>query len=279
MSIKLDETQLKEKIISLRVAILKMLYHAGSGHPGGSLSAIDIIASLYYRIMNYDPNDIDKKQRDRFILSKSHCCPALYAVFADLGYFDVEQLTTLRQIDSILQGHPCMERTPGIEVSAGSLGQGLSVAVGMALAYRMDNIDNRIYCMVGDGESQEGQIWEAAMSAGYYKLDNLCCILDSNKLQIDGFVTDVMDINPIKEKWLAFNWNVIEIDGHNLSEISKAFSQAEQLKGKPTIIVADTVKGKGVSFMENKAEWHGVAPNKEQCELAIFELTGKEVTL
>ena len=275
----LIEVDLKEKISDLRVSILEMLYKAGSGHPGGSLSAIDVIAVLYYKIMNYRPKELDWVDRDRFLLSKSHCCPALYAVFADLGYFDASELNNLRQIGSILQGHPCMERTPGIEVSAGSLGQGLSIAVGMAVASKIDNKSNRIYCMIGDGESQEGQIWEAAMAAGFHKLNNLCCILDYNKMQIDGFVKDVMDIEPVKDKWLAFNWNVIEIDGHNLAEIEQAFIQASENIEKPTIIISHTIKGKGVAFMENSAAWHGVAPNKEQLEMAVAEIRGMEVSL
>ena len=272
METHISEYRLKEKIVELRISILEMLCKAGSGHPGGALSAIDIIAVLYYRVMNYRVDDLTWNQRDRFILSKSHCCPALYAVFADLGFFCMGELNNLRQIDSILQGHPAMDRTPGIEVSAGSLGQGLSVALGMALASKIDGFDNHIYCMIGDGESQEGQIWEAAMAAGHHKTDNLCCILDSNKIQIDGFVEDIMGITPIRTKWEAFNWNVIEIDGHDLTQIEDALITAKEYKGKPTMIIANTIKGKGVSFMENTNAWHGVAPNKEQCIKAIREL-------
>ena len=277
MGKNLTLSQLKEKTRQLRIAIIDMLYRAGSGHPGGSLSAIDIITVLYYNVMNYKTDDLRWPGRDRFILSKSHCCPALYAVFASLGYYEASELKTLRQFGSILQGHPCMDSTPGIEVSAGSLGQGLSISVGLALASRIDKKTNRTYCMIGDGESQEGQIWEAAMAAGFYKLDNLCCILDSNKLQIDGVVETVMGINPIKDKWLAFNWNVIEIDGHNLEEIEQAFNSAKEYKGKPTMIIANTVKGKGVSFMENNPAWHGIAPNTEQYEQAMLELNSVEV--
>ena len=277
MKIGLSDSQLKKKINELRISIVDMLYRAGSGHPGGSLSAIDIIAVLYYSVMNYRVDDLNWPDRDYFILSKSHCCPALYAVYADLGYFDPEALKTLRQFGSILQGHPCMGTTPGLEVSAGSLGQGLSISVGLALASKIDKRDNHIYCMIGDGESQEGQIWEAAMSAGYHKLDNLCCILDSNKLQIDGFVDSVMSISPIKDKWLAFNWNVMEIDGHDTKQIKDALIKAKECKGKPTMIVANTIKGNGVSYMENVASWHGVTPNKEQYEIAMQELSSKEI--
>jgi len=277
MSNRLTEDLFKEKTTELRISILDMLCKAGSGHTGGSLSAVDILAVLYYNVMNYNPNDLKWNQRDRMILSKSHCCPALYAIYADLGFFDASELDNLRQIGAMLQGHPTMGRTPGIEVSAGSLGQGLSIAVGMAVASKIDDTKNRIYCMIGDGESQEGQIWEAAMAAGFHHLDNLCCILDSNKLQIDGAVESVMDINPIKDKWLAFNWNVIEIDGHDFSQIEDAFAKAESYKSKPTMIIANTIKGKGVSFMENNAAWHGVAPNKEQYEKALLELRCEEI--
>lgn len=272
MNNKLSANQLKEKAKQLRISILDMLCEAGSGHPGGSLSAIDIMTVLFYNIMNHNPKDPHWKNRDRFILSKGHIAPALYAVLADCGYFDPKELKTLRKYGSILQGHPAMNKTPGVEVSSGSLGQGLSVATGLALGAKLDNENYRVYCMMGDGETQEGQIWEAAMSAGHYKLDNLCAILDYNHVQIDGRVEDVMDISPCKEKWLAFNWNVIEIDGHNVVEIEDAFKKAEEYKGKPTIIIASTIKGKGVSFMENNAAWHGTAPNKQQFEDALAEL-------
>jgi transketolase len=268
----LNSVELKEKARQLRMSILEMLHEAGSGHPGGSLSAIDIMTVLYSNIMKHDPKNPKWLERDRFILSKAHVCPALYAVLGDCGYFNVSELKTLRQYGSILQGHPYMHKTPGIEVSGGSLGQGLSIATGLALAARLDFKEYRTFCMMGDGEVQEGQIWEAAMSAGHYQLDNLCAILDLNKLQIDGRVEDVMGIYPSKDKWLAFNWNVIEIDGHDVVEIENAFRQAEKYKGKPTIIIANTVKGKGVSFMENNAAWHGTAPNKQQLEAALAEL-------
>ncbi len=268
----LNEDQLSEKANKLRADILKMLCEAGSGHTGGALSSIDIVTVLYNKIMNIDPKNPTWDKRDRFVLSKGHGCVALYAVLADCGYFPEEELKTLRKYGSILQGHPYMHKTPGFDVSAGSLGQGLSVAVGMALAARMDGKDNRVYCLMGDGENQEGQIWEAAMAAGHYKLDNLCGILDNNGLQIDGKVEDVMNIEPIADKWKAFNWNIVEINGHDVKEIEKAFMAAAEYKGKPTLILAHTVKGKGVSFMENVSSWHGAAPNKEQLETALNEL-------
>jgi len=272
----MNELRIKEKIRQLRISIIDMVSKAGSGHPGGSLSAVDTIAVLFYEVMRHDPKRPRWEDRDRFVLSKSHCVPALYAVLADCGYFSKCELDTLRVYGSMLQGHPCMQKTPGLEVSAGSLGQGLSIAVGMALAARLDNKDYRTYCMVGDGESQEGQIWEAAMSAGYYKLDNLCCIVDNNRYQIDGAVKEVMDIEPIADKWQAFNWEVLIINGHDPASIENALQQAVQINGKPTVIIANTVKGKGVSFMENTAAWHGVVPNNEQCEHAIDELKSKE---
>jgi transketolase len=268
----LNVEQLKDKARQLRINILEMLYEAGSGHPGGSLSAIDIMTVLYNNVMKHDPKNPKWNERDRFILSKAHICPALYAVLADCGYYDEKELNTLRKYGSMLQGHPYMHKTPGVEVSGGSLGQGLSIATGIAIASRLNKESYRTYCMMGDGETQEGQIWEAAMAAGHYKLDNLCGILDYNHLQIDGRVEDVMDIYPAKEKWLAFNWNVIEINGHDMVEIENAFKAAEEYKGKPTIIIASTAKGKGVSFMENNPAWHGTAPNKQQLEAALAEL-------
>lgn len=272
----LEEQQLKEKARQLRIETLEMLYEAGSGHPGGSFSAIDILVVLYNNIMKFDPKNPKWKERDRFFLSKGHISPALYAVLADCGYFDKVELKTLRKYGSILQGHPCMQKTPGIEVSSGSLGQGLSIATGVALGARMNGENYRVYTMMGDGEIQEGQIWEAAMSAGHYKLDNLCGIVDLNGLQIDGTVEEVLNINPVKDKWLAFNWNVIEIDGHDVVQIENAFKQACKYRGQPTVILAKTVKGKGVSFMENNAAWHGMTPNKQQLEEALAELSFKE---
>ncbi|MDF2522984.1 MAG: transketolase [Clostridiales bacterium] len=272
MNSNLNEAQLKVKARELRIDILEMLHAAGSGHPGGSLSAIDIMTVLYYNVMKHDPKNPKWEERDRFFLSKGHINPALYAVLADCGYFEKTHLKTLRKYGTILQGHPNMHDTPGVEVSAGSLGQGLSIAVGNAFAAKMDKKDYKVFCMMGDGEVQEGSIWEAAMSAGHYKLDNLIGILDNNGVQIDGKTDDVMTINPIKDKWLAFNWNVIEVDGHDIAKVEEAFKQALAYKGKPTVIIADTVKGKGVSFMEHKAAWHGAAPNKEQLETALAEL-------
>lgn len=269
---KLCKSELKEKACELRVKVLKMLCEAGSGHSGGSLSSIDILVVLYNKIMKHDPNNPSWSGRDRFILSKGHVCPALYAVLADCGYFEEKELATLRKYGSILQGHPYMYKTPGIEVSAGSLGQGLSIATGMALAAKMDSTSARLYCMMGDGEMQEGSIWEALMSAGHYKLDNLCAIVDKNGLQIDGRVEDVMDIDPLADKLNAFNWNVIETDGHDIKRLEEAFNQASMYTGKPTVIIAHTIKGKGVSFMENQAGWHGVTPDKTQLEAALCEL-------
>lgn len=272
MSHNLSELELQEKTNRMRINILKMLCEAGSGHPGGSLSSIDILTVLYNKVMNHDPQNPQWIERDRFILSKGHVCPALYAVLADCGYFDEKELATLRKYGSILQGHPYLFKTPGLEISSGSLGQGLSVAVGIALGARMDGAGYRVYCLMGDGETQEGQIWEAAMSAGHYRLDNLCGVVDFNGLQIDGKVQEVMNLNPYREKWAAFGWNVIETDGHDLSSLENSFKEAAALKGKPTVIIAQTVKGKGVSFMENAPGWHGVAPNKQQLEAALAEL-------
>ena len=249
-----------------------MLCEAGSGHSGGSLSTIDILTVLYSKVMKHDPKNPTWDERDRFVLSKGHVCPALYAVLADFGYFDKKELSTLRKYGSILQGHPYMYKTPGIEVSSGSLGQGLSIAVGMAYSAKMDGADMRIYCLMGDGELQEGQIWEAAMAAGHYKLDNLCGIVDNNRLQIDGEVEKVMDIDPLGDKFRSFHWNVVEADGHDVNDIEKAFKTAKDFKNKPTVIIAHTVKGKGVSFMENVAGWHGLAPDKEQLACALAEL-------
>ena len=268
----LSETQLSGKTRKLRADIVKMLHKAGSGHPGGSLSSIDLLAVLYNRVMRHNPKDPTWVDRDRFVLSKGHICPAVYAVLADCGYFDEKVLMTLRKYGSMLQGHPYMGKTPGFDVSSGSLGQGLSIAVGMAIAAKNDHSSVRTYCLMGDGEQQEGQIWEAVMAGAQYKLDNLCAIVDYNGLQIDGDVEKVMGIAPLDEKWAAFNWHVIMIDGHNLESIEKAFEEAETYKGKPTVIIAKTAKGKGISFMENNPAWHGLAPNDAQLKLALTEL-------
>lgn len=268
----LNEAELVAKTKQLRTKMLQMLCEAGSGHTGGALSSMDILAVLYYKVLRHDPKNLKEPGRDRFILSKGHVCPALYVILADCGYFDESHLMTLRKYGSILQGHPDMSKTPGLEVSSGSLGQGLSVSVGIALASKLDGSGQRVYCLMGDGEQQEGQIWEAAMAAGNYKLDNLCGIVDQNGLQIDGNVADVMNIEPLADKWNAFNWNVIRCDGHDVKAVEEAFAKAAAFKGKPSVIIAKTIKGKGVSYMENKCAWHGTTPNKEQLNAAVCEL-------
>lgn len=249
-----------------------MLTEAGSGHPGGSLSPVELIVALYFSKLRHNPKDPQWPDRDRMVFSKGHSCPLWYAVLAECGYFPKEELLTLRKYGSILQGHPDCLRTPGVDISSGSLGQAFSAACGMAAAGKLDKKDYRIYVLLGDGEIQEGQIWEAAMSASHYKLDNLCAILDYNGFQIDGRIEDIMAIEPVVDKWKAFGWYTIEIDGHNFDEILNAYNEAESVKGKPTIIIAKTVKGKGVSFMENTADWHGKTPSKEQSEQALKEL-------
>jgi transketolase len=250
-----------------------MLAEAKSGHPGGSLSATDLMVGLYFEKLKHNPKDSEWKDRDRVIFSKGHACPLLYACLAETGYFPTEELMTLRKFGTRLQGHPGKNKgLPGIEISTGSLGQGLSAGVGMALGFKLDKKSNRVYVLMGDGELQEGSNWEGVMSAAHYKLDNLCGIVDSNKLQIDGAVKDVMNIAPLPDKWLAFGWNVIEIDGHNMSEVIAAYDKASLTKEKPSVIIANTVKGKGVSFMENQAGWHGKTPNKEQAAMALKEL-------
>jgi transketolase len=261
----------------MRRDILIMLAQARSGHTGGSLSAVEMLVSLYYYKMRHRPEDPDWEDRDRFVLSKGHAAPALYAVLASCGYFPKDYLRELRQINSKLHGHPYSLTTPGVEISTGSLGQGLSIANGMALAARLNKKACRVYVMMGDGETQEGQIWEAAMSASHYRLDNVCAFLDNNELQIDGRVADVMGIEPIGDKWRAFGWHVIEIDGHDFSQIIPALDEAETVKGKPTLIWAHTVKGKGVSFMENQVGFHGVAPSADQLERALRELDNARI--
>lgn len=256
----------------IRMGAIEGVHCAKSGHPGGSLSAADIIAYLYFKEMNIDPKDPKKEDRDRFVLSKGHIAPALYAALANKGYFPVEELKTLRKIGSRLQGHPDMKHIPGVDMSTGSLGQGISAACGMAKAAKLMQKDFRIYAVLGDGEIQEGQVWEASMFAGHNHLDNLCIVVDNNGLQIDGSIEDVCSPYPIDEKFKAFNFHVINIDGHNLDEIEAAFEEARATKGQPTAIIAKTVKGKGVSFMENQASWHGSAPNDEQYEVAMSEL-------
>jgi len=267
-----DVDFLREKSQQMRRSIIQMLAEAGSGHPGGSLSSADLLTTLYFAVLRHDPSQLKWPDRDRFVLSKGHCCPLLYAVLAETGYFDAAQLLTLRKIGSILQGHPSSRYTPGVEISSGSLGQGLSGAVGMALAGKLDKKDYRVYALVGDGEMDEGQIWEAAMAAAHYHLDNLCVMVDFNSLQIDGFIQEVMNSEPIPDKWRSFGWHVITIDGHDHRQILDALDGAARHKGTPTAIIAKCIKGKGVSFMENKVEWHGKAPSKEQAEQALAEL-------
>lgn len=269
--------KLEKKAKRFRRDILEMTFKAGSGHPGGSMSAVDIITALYYYKMNIDPDNPIWEDRDRFVLSKGHVCPALYAVLADLGFFPRKELGNLRQPGSILQGHPDMKKTPGVEMSTGSLGQGLSVACGMALAARLDNKDYKVYCMLGDGEIQEGNIWEAAMFASHERLSNLIAILDRNRLQIDGFTEDVMSLEPLSEKWQSFGWEVIELnDGNDIAQVLDKLDRATKTKDKPAIIIADTVKGKGVSFMENKVGFHGRALKPEEMEIAREELEIKD---
>lgn len=256
----------------MRREIIKMLAASGSGHPGGSLSATDIIAELFYETMNIDPEQPQKPDRDRFVLGKGHAAPALYAALALKGFFPVEELSQLRKLGSRLQGHPDMHKTPGVDMSTGSLGQGISAACGMALAAKKDGLNNNVYVLLGDGENEEGEVWEAAMFAAHYQLDNLIVFLDHNHLQIDGNPQDVLSPEPLNEKWRAFGWKVLEIDGHDTVQIKQALEQAHNVKGCPVMIIAETVKGKGVSFMENQAGWHGVAPNAEQAEQAMAEL-------
>ena len=268
----MENIQLTKKAIEVRKDIITAVHSAKSGHPGGSLSAADILTYLYFEEMNIDPEKPGMPERDRFVLSKGHAAPALYSVLAERGYFDRELLKTLRHTGSILQGHPDMKHIPGVDMSAGSLGQGLSAAGGMALAGKLDNAAYRVYAMLGDGELQEGQIWEAAMFAGHRRLDNLTVIVDNNGLQIDGNITDVCSPYPIDKKFEAFNFNVININGHDFDEIREAFAAAENCKGMPTAIIAHTIKGRGVSFMEGQASWHGKAPDDEQYAKAISEL-------
>ena len=259
---------------NMRINIVNMLTESKSGHPGGSLSACEIVAALYFKEMNIDPKNPGWENRDRFVLSKGHGAPVLYAALAEKGYFPKEELMSLRKIDSMLQGHPDMKGTPGVDMTTGSLGQGLAAANGIALAGKIDKKDYRVYALIGDGESQEGIIWEAAMFAAHHQLDNITVFLDHNGLQIDGPNEDVMSIEPIEDKFKAFGWHVINIDGHSFEEIFAAIDEAKNTKGKPTMIVAKTIKGKGVSFMENQVGWHGKAPSEEETKIAIDELGG-----
>ena len=268
----MNNLELKKIANEIRKDIVTAVYSAKSGHPGGSLSAADIFTYLFYEEMNVDPKNPKWEDRDRFVLSKGHVAPGLYSVLAEKGFFPKEDLTTLRHTGSYLQGHPDMKHIPGVDMSSGSLGQGVSVAVGMAAAGKFDNKDYRVYTLTGDGEIQEGQIWEAAMWAGHRKLDNLVVIVDNNNLQIDGKVSDVCSPYPIDKKFEAFNFHVINIDGNDFDQIRAAFEEAKQTKGQPTAIIATTVKGKGVSFMEDNAGWHGKAPNEEEYKIAMEEL-------
>lgn len=274
MKIK-DIKELEKQANDIRIGIIEAVHSANSGHPGGSLSIADVLTVLYFNQMNIDESKPKDKCRDRLVLSKGHCAPALYSTLAQRGFFDKELLKTLRSINGNLQGHPDMNKVPGVDMTTGSLGQGLSVANGMALASKLDGEGIRVYCICGDGEMQEGQIWEAAMTSSHYKLDNLCVIVDNNNLQIDGNVDKVMNIYPLDEKFRSFGFEVINVDGHNIEELIKAFNQAKKIKGKPTAIIANTIKGKGVSFMENQAGWHGKAPNDEEYKQAMKELTSK----
>ena len=257
--------------LQLRRDIVSMIAEAGSGHPGGSLSAVEILTSLYWRVMRHDPSNPHLADRDRFVLSKAHASPVLYTALAHCGYFPRKELWTFRKIGSLLQGHAHI-MTPGVEMSGGSLGQGLSFGIGTALAARLDGRDSRVHVLLGDGECDEGQIWEAAMSAPHYNLDNLVAIVDRNRIQNDRFTSEVMELEPLAKKWRSFRWHTIEIDGHSFPQVLEALDEAKTVKGKPTAIIAATVKGKGVSFMENNPEFHGKAPNKEQLEKALKEL-------
>lgn len=271
-----DIQHLKQITQEIRVDIIRMLTEAGSGHPGGSLSAAEIVTALYFHKMRHRPQDPFWTDRDRFILSKGHCCPVLYAALAKTGYFPQEELLTLRKLGSRLQGHPYPgrpgERLPGVEAATGSLGQGLSIAIGMALAGRLAKKTYRVYAVLGDGECQAGQVWEAAMLAPKYQLDSLCVIVDRNKIQNDDFVESTLSLEPFRAKWEAFGWHVIEVNGHDIEQVLEALETAEAIKGKPTVIIADTIKGKGVSFMENNPDWHGKAPTREESDRAIREI-------
>jgi transketolase len=268
----LSTAELKEMAKKLRRHVISMIATAGSGHPGGSLSAADIITALYFRILRYDPKDPQWPERDRFILSKGHVAPVLYAALAEAGYFPVAELKTLRKMDSRLQGHTDRNMTPGVEMSAGSLGLGLSFAIGVALAARLDSKTYRTYALLSDGECEEGETWEAALAAAHFRLDNLTAMVDCNGMQLSGWTRDIMNLEPFIRKWRAFGWHVIHIDGHDFDQILAAFPEAQEMKGKPTVIIARTIKGKGVSFMENNVTFHGRAPTREEAERALKEL-------
>lgn len=271
-SLSASAAELKEIAKKIRRHIITMTGRAGSGHPGGSLSAVEAVITLYFKMMQHKPQDPRWPERDRFILSKGHAAPLLYAVLAECGYFPLDELLTLRQMDSCLQGHTDCTITPGVEMSAGALGQGLSFALGVALAGRLNKQDYRVYVLLGDGECDEGQVWEAAMASAHFKAENLVAIVDNNGQQIDGWNRDVMSLEPFSAKWQAFGWQVIEVDGHNIPQFIQAFQQAQKTKGQPTVIIAHTIKGKGVSFMENNPDFHGAAPNEIEVKLALEEL-------
>lgn len=271
----MNKKSLEEKALAVRQDIIKEIYYAGSGHPGGSLSCTDILTVLFFDEMNIDPKKPNLKDRDRFVISKGHAAPALYAVMAERGYFKTSELKTLRKLGSRLQGHPSMHSLPCLDMSSGSLGQGISAATGMALANKMDKSKARVYSLVGDGELQEGLVWEAVMAAGHYQLSNLCLFVDNNGLQIDGPNDSVMKVKPIDKKFAAFNWNVIKCDGHDVADIKKALAAAKKCKDKPSVIIAKTHKGNGVSFMKDQVGWHGKACNKEQAVAALAELGGE----
>jgi len=264
--------QLERRAAFVRSDIIQMIHVANAGHPGGSLSATEIVTALYFRVMNIDPRRPDWPDRDRFILSKGHACPVWYAALAERGYFDKQHLHTLRKLNSILQGHPDMNKTPGVDMTAGSLGQGCCAGLGMALAARVNRRDYRVWTVIGDGEMQEGSVWEMAMSAAGFKVDNLTVILDRNRIQNDDFVDNVMPVGLVAEKWQAFGWHVIEIDGHNMAEVVEALEKSRTISGRPTCIVAHTIKGKGVSFMENNPAWHGRAPTAAEAQQALQEI-------
>lgn len=271
--------ELKEMSRTVRSDIVTMVHKAGSGHPGGSLSAADLMVGLYFGgIMRVNPANPDWEGRDRFILSKGHVAPVIYSVLARKGFFPVDELWTLRKLGSILQGHPHKQSTPGLDCSSGSLGQGLSISNGMAIGFKMQGMDNRVYCLLGDGELQEGQVWEAVMTAAQNKLDNVCAIVDYNRVQLDGDLSEIKDLGDLAAKWHSFGWNVIELDGHDMEQVLRAFEMAKAFKGKPSVLIANTVKGKGVSFMENDCNWHGNAPSAEQLENALKEIN-REVSM
>ena len=271
----MDTNELREMTKTIRSDIVTMIHKAGSGHPGGSLSAAELVTALYFEVMKVDPKDPAWEGRDRFILSKGHVAPLIYSVLARKGFFPVEELWTLRRLGSSLQGHPHRQSTPGLDCSSGSLGQGLSIANGLAIGFKKQGKNNRVFCLMGDGELQEGQIWEAVMTAAQQKLDNLCGIVDFNQVQLDGNVPDIKDLGDLAAKWHDFGWNVIRLDGHDMEQVVRAFRMAEAYKGKPTVLIADTVKGKGVSFMENDCNWHGNAPDEAQLQAALKEINGE----